>query len=50
MLQESCALFSDVPNLADFVELINVNLKPTNLELRKAVSEETGAHFYGLVR
>ena len=41
--------FLDPPNLAMLVEVINMNVKPINLEIRKAISEETGAHFYALV-
>ena len=40
---------SSLSKLAQFVSVINANIKPFHLEIKKAISEENGSHWYGLV-
>ncbi|KAK2167679.1 hypothetical protein LSH36_25g03061 [Paralvinella palmiformis] len=52
LYKTSCARFNEPhpdEGLAEFVKVINAAIKPIHLEIRKAISEDTGSHCYGLV-
>ncbi|XP_064622689.1 non-structural maintenance of chromosomes element 1 homolog [Lineus longissimus] len=47
-----CNMFHEeynLKNLAEFVNVINTNIKHFHLEIRKGISEDNGTNYYGLV-